>query len=120
MALFYFGLSLRRSNSKLLKTGKPSEGIVFDFVYSDNSDSNVRYPIIRFVTSDQQWITEKYNFSGLPGSFKKGQKVNVLYNPDDPKEFIIKSNATTAAPVFIFMLAVLIIAFGIRQFILHI
>lgn len=119
LAVFYFGLTLQRSIARLQKTGKPSVGIVFDFADSDMSDSNVKYPIIRFVTLDQQWVTEKYNFSGLPGSFKKGQKVTVWYNPDNPKEFTIQSSTTVAAPIFVFAVAVLIVVMGVLQ-LLHI
>ena len=118
LVFFYWGIILRRSTGRLLKSGKVAEGVVFDFADSEMTNSQVRYPVIRFVTSDQKWITEKSSTSGFP-ALQKGQKVSVLYNPDNPKEFIIRTKMTRFTPYLIFILATMLLVAGIFQ-ILHI
>src|ERR1700691_4771645 len=91
VALIYVAVKLQSSTQKIRKKGIQTEGIIFDTVPSDNPDSRAMYPLVRFLTSEKAWITEKYYISTMLGSLKKGQKVTVVYNPDSPKEFFIKS-----------------------------
>ncbi len=49
-------------------------------------------PVIRFVTNKQEWITKTSNMS-LP-SAKKGDKVTVIYDPENPQNFVVKTSYT--------------------------
>ncbi len=77
---------------RLRKEGRETEGIVFDIEssnsYNENSNSTTYYPIVRFVTDKQDWITEKSEISGF---YKPGDRVTVVYNPNNPRDFTIKS-----------------------------
>jgi len=106
--LIYIALKLQSRTQKLRKIGIQTEGIIFDTVPSDNPDSRAVYPLIRFVTSEKLWITEKYSISTIPGVNKKGDKVTVVYDPNNPKDFFIKSPLTSLMPKLI-----IILAFGI-------
>lgn len=119
IALFYVAFKFRINTKNIAKNGEQAEGVVFDIVESDNIKSQAKYPIIRFVTSKKEWITEQYNISTLPGLFKKGQKVTIVYNPDNPKEFFVKSAITSIAPILAIALAIVILAAGVYK-LLHI
>lgn len=109
LSLLLFGIYFRKKISKINKNGIEVEGIVFDTVQSDSMRSSANYPIIRFVTLEKEWITEEYNISTIPGVLKEGQKVKVIYNSNNPKEFYIKSKIISTIPVLAFALAILII-----------
>jgi len=119
IALLYVAFKFRLSTKKIAKNGTQTEGVVFDIVASNNINSQAKYPLIRFVTAKKEWITEQYNISTLPGLFKKGQKVIVVYNPDNPKEFFVKSTITSIAPILAIALAIIILAIGVYK-LLHI
>lgn len=115
IALLYGGVKLRLSTQKIGKKGIATEGVIFDIVPSDNADSQANYPLIRFVTAEKEWITEKYSISTMPGFSQKGQKVTIIYNPDNPKEFFIKSPITSFVPKLVITLAILILAAGVYK-----
>ena len=79
------------------------EGVVFDLVSSNDGSDSLDYPVIRFVTTDKTmtWITEKYEMS-MPAFTTKGKKVRVIYNADNPKEFIIKTSFDTSKLYYAF------------------
>ena len=87
IVLILVGVMQRNKKKKLLKDGVQVEGEVFDVLGDSSKDSSGR-PVIRFVTKEQVLITEQYKIS-IPFS-KKGQKVILVYNADNPKEFIVK------------------------------
>jgi len=113
LALAYFAIRVQFNANKLRKKGIKTDGIIFDTVQSDNPDSGVIYPLVRFVTSKNEWITEKYNVGTTYWLLKKGQKITVIYNPENPKEFIIKSAMNALVPIFLAVLSIAILARGI-------
>jgi hypothetical protein len=119
IVLFYIAFKFRLRTKKIAKNGTQVEGVVFDVVESSDINSRAKYPIIRFVTSKKEWITEQYNVSTLPGLFKKGQQVIVVYNPDNPKEFFVKSAITSIVPILVILMAIIILAIGICK-LLHV
>ena len=93
------GTSISKKNRKLKEAGVAAEGIVFDLQNGDDrvtvterdglgSLFNANYPVIRFLTADQVWITGKPS-SFAHNHYKAGQTVKVIYNKEDPAEFII-------------------------------
>jgi len=93
-----FGLLIAGSISyfsftDILKKGISTEGIIFDTEGSDSfSNVQLSYPTVRFLTTNNEWITETSRIGLIPRYYKKGKKVTVIYKPDDPKKFIIKSD----------------------------
>jgi hypothetical protein len=108
-------LSLSHTKKGIKRNGLNCEGMVFDFSYDPNSSFKIRYPIIRFVTHKQEWITELANIGFSFGLYKKGQKVSVTYNPENPKEFIINSKINTLIVYTILIAGVLLISFEVYQ-----
>ena len=105
-------LNASRKQNKIKKTGLITEGIVFELSNDSSSSFNVRYPVIRFLTLNEQWITEAANIGISPGFYKKGQKVTVIYDPNDPKQFIIDSKIGSRIIYAIIIFGSLLILFG--------
>ena len=112
-SLLYIAFKFRANTKKIAINGIETEGIVFDLIQSDTLEGKAKFPLIRFVTSEQVWITEKYNISSIVGSFRKGQKVTVVYNASNPKEFFVKSQTTSLVPTLAIVFALVVIGIGV-------
>lgn len=110
VALIVAGNGISAKRKKIIAVGIKVEGVVFALEEETSSISNNRRilysPIIRFVTADKEWVTEKYMFSVsskhtvINPSYKEGDKVNVIYDPKNIKDFVIDDfNAKATGPV---------------------
>ena len=114
VSLFY------QSKPKLMeKTGERCEGIIFQLGYSnslgpDMTGSNLKDKVtVRFVTKNKEWITQDLHSDFMTfytGQYKEGDKVVVIYNPENPSEFMAetKQSPRTARLVFVFAGLVLV------------
>ena len=115
-----FGLAgmffyLKRKRQRLLSGGVAVEGVVFDIASSINngsSNSTSNYPVIRFVTLEEEWITQTYNTSYPEFILKRGQKVEVFYNPDKPSDFILNMKADKWILLFLLITSIVCLARG--------
>jgi hypothetical protein len=55
---------------RISKNGTSTEGIIFDTENSSNVDTRFNYPIVRFNTSSNEWITQTYKLGIFPGLFQ--------------------------------------------------
>ncbi len=88
----------------LEQTGEVVEGIIFECeeVTFDSGNrsihSNKPSATVRFVTKTKEWITEPITWDNISvsytGQFKEGQKVTIIYDPKNPKDFIVKQNVS--------------------------
>ena len=94
VALFY------QSKTKLLETtGERCEGIIFQLDYgnslgSDGTSSLKDKITVRFVTKNKEWITQDLHSDftiSYTGQYKEGDKVVVIYNPENPSEFMVET-----------------------------
>jgi len=99
---------------RLKNIGERCEGIIFELGYKGRSgpmsnDSIMKDKItIRFVTLEQEWITEDLNTDFIPlyyNQFKEGDKVMVVYDPKNPKDFTIETKANPKQFKFILSIA---------------
>ncbi|MBN8721261.1 MAG: DUF3592 domain-containing protein [Sediminibacterium magnilacihabitans] len=99
---------------KISNSGVEVEGIVFDLESSSTTNSpTLTFPVIRFLTKKNEWITQKASVSIIPGSYKKGQKITVVYQIDKPTVFFIKSNWTNAVLALMIIIGLTITILGI-------
>jgi hypothetical protein len=99
LALLVAGNGVSAKRKKIITTGIKAEGVVFAMEEEISSMQGTRHtlysPIIRFVTIDKEWVTEKYMFgissrnTVINPSYKKGDKVTVIYDPKNIKDFVI-------------------------------
>jgi hypothetical protein len=112
----YLAFKIRLKEKKISRNGLHAEGIVIDFVVDNmTKDLVLQFPVVRFVTLKEESITERYDITA-PSLLNKGQKVDIVYNPDNPKEFYINTKATTKAPKVLTILGIACIALGIYKF----
>jgi len=124
LAFTILGYVNRQKIGRLAKSGIKVEGVVFSVetevdvnVGSQYTNVSSRYPIIRFVAAEKEWVTEKYNVTAFPG-YKAGDKVTVIYNPENITEFMLDDTSTKMIGYF-FWLGILMIAIGAGLFALQ-
>ena len=83
------------------------------------TDNNISYPIVRFLTKENDWITKSSRIGLIPGIYKKGKEVSVIYQNDNPNNFFIKDKLTYLIPISMLIIALLLTIFGIF-FLIHI
>ncbi len=112
VVLVILALSLSQKQNNIKKTGITAEGIVYDLLHDQSTSFNFRYPVIRFLTLTQEWITETANIGMFPGFYKKGQKVTVVYNQQNPKQFIIDSKTNILITYILLIIGCILILLG--------
>jgi len=103
--------------NKLVENGVEVEGIVYDIITNGRQNSvDTKHPVIRFLTTDELWITETYDIGMLPADFKKGQRVTVIYNAENPKDFMVKfGKSVSYIPLVILVAGILVLSWGLYR-----
>jgi hypothetical protein len=94
-----------------------ADGIIYDI---DNGypAANVDRAIIqssitvRYLTKENVWITEKVEDTTSPSLYKKGEKIGIRYNLENPKDFIIVSSKQNALYYIFISVGILLICLG--------
>jgi len=82
-----------RSRSKkkhLYKYGQRTEAIVINIKVSDLKNDKSKYPVVQFSTATQETITATSTEGFFSSPIKKGKKVIVMYNKENPNDFMIQ------------------------------
>ena len=86
----FIAVSVKRKNKLIESSGEKVEGSIENIVYENRKGKIYKYPIVRFITKEQQRIVKRSDENVVSG-FKKGGKVLVFYDPADPNKFQIQS-----------------------------
>lgn len=116
-------------NKKLKETGLTADGIIYSLEQNPNQSSsevytsNVKDKItVRFLTKEDVWITAllKMNFLvSYTGQYKAGEQVKVIYNPNNPSEFMIETKQSERIGRILFGIAGLaFLVLGIYQYLI--
>ncbi len=98
----------------LLKNGARAEGTVIDHAAVSGNANNSVYPVIRFMTGNNQSVTVTSKEGFLPGRARKGKKLIVFYNPSDPQnDFTIQLPKEKIMYITVFCFGILIILTGV-------
>lgn len=92
---------------KMTRTGIKTEGTVVDVEHRKNSKSV--YPVIRFQTTGNEWISKTPGFFTFAKVPVKGDTVKVIYNPDNPTDFVVESNANPVTPFLLIGLSFILL-----------
>ena len=101
---------------KIRRNGVLTEGVVFDLKKEKDFDFQIRYPIIRFCTKKNEWVTEQNKIGALPGLYKKGAIVKIIYDPDKPSSFFIQSPFNFLVPILLLIASILLIIISILNY----
>lgn len=112
------GIKNEKNIEYLLKHGIKTSGIVFELrEEAGNSDHmNKGYPVIRFLDENDNWITEASRSGFQYGRYNSGDTVTVLYDRNDPKNFIIDHSLNKYLPNFFLITGVMMILIGVAKF----
>jgi hypothetical protein len=113
--LFYASIKFLFKIKKLLRIGIDVEGTVIETIKSDNNNSFVSYPLIKFNTQKNENVISQYNIGTFLNFFKKNQKVRVIYNTQNPQDFFIKSPISFLFPTIALFISLFLIYLGINN-----
>lgn len=86
------GVKLWQTGDSLVNTGKTAKGIIFKNNYKGmGSNRGLYFPVVRFLTDRNEWITQELNIGQNPPR-EEGKKVAIIYDPEDPTVVDIKSS----------------------------
>ncbi|HWE25667.1 MAG TPA: DUF3592 domain-containing protein, partial [Myxococcales bacterium] len=83
VGLLVLGAYLHRSTEAFLAKALPAEGRVVDLAASDSSDSTTYAPVVEFEVNDRTYRFRD-SVGSNPPSYRRGDEVKVLYDPDRP------------------------------------
>ena len=118
--LTIWGIGRINERRKLLKNGVKVEGIVFELDRSmDNKGSVMYYPIIRFVTLEKEWVTKRLEIGTRPSAYREGEKVKVIYDPEDIEHFILDNLSEKLIGLILVLVGILLVAGAFIYYIMH-
>jgi hypothetical protein len=113
LILIIVSISIYIRIKKIRKSGIETEGIIFSSEMASDPNLRFGFPVVRFLTKENEWITETYNIS--LSFYKKGQKITIIYLPDKPTEFIIKTKFNYLIIYLLGIAGVFVLLFGVLQ-----
>ena len=73
-----------QNTASFIASAAKTEGTVVDLQLSRSSDSTTYRPVVRFATARGQTIEFVSSTGSNPPSYTRGERVEVLYHPDNP------------------------------------
>jgi hypothetical protein len=113
--LIFLAIKILNNFKSISKEGVNVKGIVFEFEQIASTGTSVSYPIVRFLTLQNEWITQKSTAGVVPGFYKKGEELNIIYQKDNPNKFYVKDKKTSSVPLIIIAIALVLIILGILK-----
>ena len=83
----------------MLQYGKKASAIIF----RNNLDHGMYFPVVRFLTDEEEWITQQLNVGFKPPK-REGTKLEVIYDPNDPTQVEIDSSFYLQTLPVVFMI----------------
>lgn len=114
--LIFFGVKILYNFIRLKKSGVESPGMISGLRRVIGANANTIYPEVTYKTNHDITITKDSNIGVIPGYYKVGQKVTIVYNENKPEIFMIKNKITFLVPVFMILIGLIIIIFIIYHF----
>ncbi len=111
---------------KLYKTGLRETGTVVAIEEVISRPSNIDHhpmimyhPLIKYMASDSEWMTVRYDVGTNPSVYKEGDTVKIIYDPADYKHIIIDNKMSRLAGYVIMMLGVCLIIGVVTYYLLN-
>lgn len=81
-----------RHSTDFIRDAVPAEGTVIDLVRSSSrsSERGTYRPVVRFRTQVGEEVEFVSNWSSYPPPYRRGDAVEVLYSPSDPRQASIR------------------------------
>jgi hypothetical protein len=73
-----------------MMNGKKADAIIFKNHFEPSSSGGTYFPVVRFLTDKQEWITQQLSIGYSP-AMEEGIKLQVIYDPENPTNVEINS-----------------------------
>ena len=80
---------------------------------------NIGTPVIKFETLGSEWITKEYGFGSSTLRYKIGDSVDVIYDADEVKHFIIDNKQTRLLGPVVMGVGIVLIVSAIIYFFIN-
>lgn len=84
------GIKFWQKGDYLTENGEKTEAIIFKNNFKWSSDGGMYYPVVRFTTNENEWITQELSIGYRPAK-PEGIKLEVIYDPTEPTNVAINS-----------------------------
>ena len=118
LATVLLGIYLGKNRAAFLEVSRKGQGEVVSLNSKRSDDGYVYYPVVRYSPpgSDRS-LTFEHDVGSSPPSYRVGEKVEVLYHPDDPANAIIDAGIMNwFGPGLALLLGTVFTAAGIFSF----
>jgi len=89
IAITFLSLWFYSNSQRLLEKGTITDGVVIELIRSTSNDGNMYKPVFEYTDRANTKITFKSSFSSSPAPYKIGDKVKIVYMPDNKTQKII-------------------------------
>jgi len=103
----------KQKTQKLEENGIETEGVIFDFEWDNSRGSTAKYPVVRFTTKENVWVTKTSDTSSTFPNYKTGDLVPIIYDPANPENFMIKRRNAYTIINILFIAGVLSLILGV-------
>lgn len=102
-------------------TGVQAEAVVFSNNYKASGDGvGLFFPVLRFMTTDDQWITTELKMGCNP-KIPEGTKMHIVYDPEDPQKICFQDQGEKSVLSFVLIIfGVAGLVFGILEYLEYI
>ena len=92
LAMILIALSTVSAKSRrLFKIGETVEGIISEIAEATGDEVTEYFPVIKFYTRNRKLVEKVATDVIISGVLEAGTKVTVIYDPQNPEEFAVKS-----------------------------
>ena len=115
LVFFGVGAGLTYRQNLLESQDLQTQGEVVNLAENCDDDGCTYSPVVRFQTEDGQNTSFQSSYSSSPPAYDIGEKVTVIYSPDNPKKAVIKGEGQLFRIIFMIVGGVVVI-FGLVAF----
>lgn len=100
LLFFAIGAGLTMRQRSLEKQGMEAPGVVVALHENYDSDGSTYKPVVQFHTPGGQKVEFTSSYSSNPPAYEIGERVTVVYNPDEPSKAVIKGEGQILHIIF--------------------
>jgi len=114
--LIFIGIFNITRRRKLLKVGITTEATVVSLrkdIFNNSGANTLYYPTIEYTAETNKTISREYTVGTNPSKYKEGDKLTIIYDPDNVESFIINDSPTKIIWPIILLGGIALIIWGI-------
>ena len=112
--LFIIAKKFNSTKRHLKNSGIETKGTIIQKTVDPSiGNGNLSFPEVRFLTEKNEWITVTSNIGVFPFSYKLGQEVSIIYEKENPNNFIINEKFIQIVPTLMIAMSIICFCIGI-------